>query len=334
MSKRFAIVVLVLVAVMMVTSVVSAQDEEEVVLNYDLGEPAAGELIDVDGRNVHVWCVGEGETTVWLENGWYALALNWYPFNTDLAEHTRVCAYDRAGLGWSEANGDNRSAGQTADEFAALIDTMGEEPFVLASWSCGAYTSQIYAAQHPEMVLGMVLFEGCPADYSPWAIETFPDQYMQDSVIGWLDYMYTDYVPRGVAGELTVEEMGGWGREVVAEEFGDAYLNLFTSPEYYRTTYWETFYGESGVSGAQVKAAVQVTDIPMKVIISSQGSTDDLSVYRQARDRMWQAMQYAQAALSTNSEVIWADTSHNVHRDDPELVINAILDVLSMVNGE
>jgi len=69
----------------------------------------------------------------------------------------------------------------------------------------------------------------------------------------------------------------------------------------------------------------------MKVIISGQLPEDDMSVYRQTRSRMWQTLQYEQAALSTNSEVIWADTGHAVFREDPELVIEAIL---ALILGE
>ena len=68
----------------------------------DLGEPFIGELVDVNGRSVLVHCVGEGSPTVWLENGWAAMVVTWQPFQDQLAGHTRVCAYDRAGMGWSD----------------------------------------------------------------------------------------------------------------------------------------------------------------------------------------------------------------------------------------
>jgi len=296
--------------------------------NAELEGPL-GEMVDVDGRMVHVYCIGEGSPTVWLENGWSALVLSWQPFQEVLSEYSRVCSYDRAGYGWSEANGIDRSAQAAANEFAALLDVMGEEdPFVLAAWSGGGLVSQIYAANHPDKVLGLALIEGLPPTYDLWATQTFPNQYWQgtqeslESVRG--------YAEQSAAGELTYDDISWWFNEALSERYGDYYHDLILeNPDYWYTYYWETQMVIA--SGAQVQAAVSLTDMPMKVIISSQLPKDDLSVYRQTRARMWQTLQHQQASLSTNSEVIWSDTGHAVFREDPELVVNAIL---ALILGE
>lgn len=305
---------------------VHAQDEAP-----DLGEPL-GEMVDVDGRMVHVYCIGEGSPTVWLENGWAALVLTWQPFQEFLAENTRVCSYDRAGYGWSDPNGIDRSAGNEAAEFEALLAAMGEEdPFVLAAWSGGGPVAQVYAANNPDMVLGLVLIEGIPPTYDLWATQTFPDQYWQGTQ-DWLESV-RGYAAQSAAGELTYDDISWWFNEVSSELYGDYYYNvILNNPEYWYAYYWETQFAIA--SGAQVNAAATVTDIPMKVIISSQLPEEDQSVYRQSRSRMWQTLQYAQAALSTDSEVIWADTGHAVFREDSELVIDAIMDIIEPADEE
>jgi|GEM_PF-1254725 len=296
--------------------------------NRDADEPL-GRLFDVDGRQVHAYCIGEGSPTVWLENGWAAIVLTLQPFQEMLAEYTRVCSYDRAGYGWSEANGTDRSAQQAADEFAALLDAIGvEDPIILAAWSGGGLVSQIYAADHPEMVLGLALIEGTPPSYDLWATQTFPERYWQGTQ-EWLEQV-RGYAERSEAGKLAYDDISWWFNEVSSERYGDYYYDvILENPDYWYTYYWENQMVIA--SGAQVEAKVSTTDMPMKVIISGQLPEDDMSVYRQTRSRMWQTLQYEQAALSTNSEVIWADTGHAVFREDPELVIEAIL---ALILGE
>ncbi|HLU09490.1 MAG TPA: hypothetical protein VK003_07465 [Oceanobacillus sp.] len=61
-----------------------------------------GQQYNVNGHQMHLYCTGEGSPTVVLEAGGYAESLWWYQVQNQLAEHTQVCSYDRAGLGWSE----------------------------------------------------------------------------------------------------------------------------------------------------------------------------------------------------------------------------------------
>src|SRR5688500_11261242 len=64
---------------------------------------APGRLIDVGGRRLHMICSGEGSPTVVLEAGASSFAIDWTLVQRDVARTTRVCSYDRAGMGWSDA---------------------------------------------------------------------------------------------------------------------------------------------------------------------------------------------------------------------------------------
>ena len=61
-----------------------------------------GEMVDVNGHLMHINCVGEGSPTVVLEAANLGMSAHWVRVQQQLAQTTRVCAYDRAGLGWSE----------------------------------------------------------------------------------------------------------------------------------------------------------------------------------------------------------------------------------------
>jgi hypothetical protein len=64
--------------------------------------PPPGELVDVGGYELHIYCLGEGSPTVVLEAGANSWSLVWSLVQKDVSGITRVCSYDRAGLGWSD----------------------------------------------------------------------------------------------------------------------------------------------------------------------------------------------------------------------------------------
>jgi pimeloyl-ACP methyl ester carboxylesterase len=127
--------------------------------------PPPGRLVDVGGHLLHIHCVGEGRPTVVLEGAMFAFSASWAQVQPELARHTRVCAYDRAGMGWSESGPGPRDAGRVAAELHTLLREAGESgPHVLVGHSLGALPVRILAARHPESVAGLVLLEATHPD--------------------------------------------------------------------------------------------------------------------------------------------------------------------------
>jgi len=89
--------------------------------------PPPGQLVDVGGHRLHVYCVGQGSPTVVLDAGLGAFSLDWGAVQPQIATTTRVSAYDRAGLGWSEPGPRPRSPEQFADELHTLLTNAGVE---------------------------------------------------------------------------------------------------------------------------------------------------------------------------------------------------------------
>jgi hypothetical protein len=72
--------------------------------------PPPGMLVDVGGPRLHIRCAGQGTPTVILEAANLGMSAHWVRVQQQVAKTTRVCAYDRAGLGWSEP-GPERAGG-------------------------------------------------------------------------------------------------------------------------------------------------------------------------------------------------------------------------------
>jgi pimeloyl-ACP methyl ester carboxylesterase len=128
--------------------------------------PAPGEMVDVGEHRMHLNCVGQGSPTVVLDAGWGYNSVEWSGWvQPEVVKHTRVCAYDRAGMGWSEPKPGPPNATQTADELHALLQETDEEgPYVLVGHSLAGLYSRIYADRYPEEVAGMVLVDSSHPD--------------------------------------------------------------------------------------------------------------------------------------------------------------------------
>src|SRR3712207_2549671 len=113
--------------------------------------PPPGEMVDVGGYGLHIDCVGKGGPTVVLDAGSGLFSAQWVRVQRQVSHTTRVCAYDRAGMGWSEMGPDPRDARRITGELHALLTKAGiEEPYVLVGHSFGGMYMQTYAARYPE----------------------------------------------------------------------------------------------------------------------------------------------------------------------------------------
>lgn len=127
--------------------------------------PAPGKLVDVGaGRRLHAVCAGQGTPTVVLEAGASSFAIDWTLVHREVAKTNRVCAYDRAGMGWSDPAPDS-AAPSTAQDLHALLRALGERPpFLMVGASRGGLLVRQYHADHPDDVAGFVLVDPSSED--------------------------------------------------------------------------------------------------------------------------------------------------------------------------
>src|SRR5919107_3029314 len=134
--------------------------------------PPPGEMVDVGGYSLHINCVGQGSPTVLLDGGSGEMSAQWVWVQQEVSETTRVCAYDRAGMGWSEMGPQPRDGRQISSELHTLLTKADiEVPYVLVGHSFGGMYMQTYAARYPDEVAGVALVDS----------STDPDQFGQRS---------------------------------------------------------------------------------------------------------------------------------------------------------
>ena len=125
--------------------------------------PPPGEMVDVGGYKMHIVCSGpqnaEGSTVI-LDHVGAANTAQWGLVQPEIAKSTRVCAYDRAGFGWSERGLTPRDGRQSMHELHTLLEKAAiPGPYLLVGHSYGANVARLYVAEYPAEVVGMVLVD-------------------------------------------------------------------------------------------------------------------------------------------------------------------------------
>ncbi|HLJ51411.1 MAG TPA: alpha/beta hydrolase [Bryobacteraceae bacterium] len=135
--------------------------------------PPPGRLVRVGPHRMHLLEMGQGSPTVVLEAGISATCVNWRRVQTEIAKFAHVVSYDRAGLGWSDRARTSRTVSQVADELQDMLRAAAVPgPYVLVGHSFGGLVVRLYAARHPDEVLGVVLVDPLrPEEWWPLTAE-------------------------------------------------------------------------------------------------------------------------------------------------------------------
>jgi pimeloyl-ACP methyl ester carboxylesterase len=122
--------------------------------------PAPGRMYEVNGHRLHLDCRGQGGPTVVLFNGLGEVSTSWARITTEVVRMGRVCAYDRAGQGWSDDAEHPQDGITAAKDLNLLLAKAGEHgPYVLVGHSIGGAYAMTYAARYQTEVAGMVLLD-------------------------------------------------------------------------------------------------------------------------------------------------------------------------------
>jgi pimeloyl-ACP methyl ester carboxylesterase len=126
--------------------------------------PQIGRSVDVGGRSLNIYCSGAGAPAVILESA-SGIGLEWGPIQTEVANFTEACWYDRAGMGWSDPGPFPRTAEAIASDLHHLLNRAGvSPPFVFAGFSFGGLPLREYNGLFPSEVAGMVLVDSTHED--------------------------------------------------------------------------------------------------------------------------------------------------------------------------
>ena len=132
--------------------------------------------VDIGGYSLFIRCTGEGSPTVILEGPYSETSAVWRFVEPKVSQFTRVCVYERAGIGSSDKRPDHQTVvgvNKVNDELLALLANANiPAPYILAGWSYGGLVVNAYARHYPDQVVGVVLVDS--ANIKQFSIQTIP----------------------------------------------------------------------------------------------------------------------------------------------------------------
>ena len=276
-----------------------------------------GEMVDVNGHLMHINCMGEGGPTVILEAANLGMSAHWIRVQKQLAQTTRVCAYDGAGMGWSERGPEPRDARQISSELHTLLkgaDTEG--PYVLVGHSYGGLYARMYAARYPKQVAGVALVDSShPEQFtrSPEGRAMYEQIRRMGVFIPWLTRLgiirLTNFYPAHP--DLPPQQ------RAQIEAFNASTQQVVTTVEEFSAT---------PETNAQVRSAGSLGGKPLAVVSAGEKSSS------------WLKMQDELATLSPNSihHVVEEATHESLlyDKDDAQVTSAAIEQVVGAVRTD
>lgn len=120
----------------------------------------AQRLVDIGGRRMNIYCTGSGSPTVILDSGLGGTTEDWYKVQGPISAHTRVCSYDRAGMGFSDGAKSKRDPNAVVSDLHALLRAAQvKPPYVLVGHSIAGLYEPLFADRYSSEVAGMVLVD-------------------------------------------------------------------------------------------------------------------------------------------------------------------------------
>ena len=275
-------------------------------------KPAApGQLVDIDnGRRLHILCKGDADgPTVIFEAGLsqYPPSLTYGKAQEAIALFARVCIYDRAGLGWSDAGPSARTHGDMVEDLHRLLAAAKvPAPYVLVGHSMGGLLVRQFAQAYASEVAGVVL-----ADATPDTIFDAESIAARAAIVEKIDKGLAKAAP----GVPVVALPAGTSPEIV--------ISLL--PEILRTV------KEEYEAIDRAPAALRVRDgygalgaIPLVVVRRGREATPPSDA-----DLSWRRDQEHLATLSTNSVLIVAEKNgHVIPYENPAIIADAVRRVI------
>jgi pimeloyl-ACP methyl ester carboxylesterase len=299
-----------------------------------------GKLVDIGGQRLHVNCTGHGSPTVLLENGTGDFSVIWALVQPGVAAFARVCSYDRGGYAWSEPGTHPRTFAQLGLELhTALSELRVGPPYVLVGQSYGGLVVRGFARAYRAEVVGMVLVDAVHED--------------QQVVYGGQPHRIRDSARgrRFPAPHITLD------RDLVSQAQARASLAASDQPlepplhrlpaSAQRVWQWaqaqplvglaqdaETDWSPEELArlhDERVGHRATLGDLPLFVLARTAGGyPDGMTVSATDLERERRDLQLDLSRLSTRGQLVYAPHSgHNIHIEDPDLVVQAIRDVVT-----
>lgn len=286
----------------------------------------AQRLVDIGSRRMNIYCTGTGSPTVVLDAGAGDATEVWRKVQGPISERTRVCSYDRAGMGFSDGAASRRDAQSIVSDLHSLLHRADiEPPYVLVAHSIAGLYAPLYADRYPNEVAGMVLVDPTP-----------PYVYRREAPVA------PDVIKLAKGGEELARSCYNAAASGELKTGNKAYADcLDTSGQQHSLSFWYDYLSEtSSVEGADSvearRAQRNYGNMPLIVLTAADGFKLP-GVPKAQQIAAWKTWNAMHDELARNSSVgvnfVVHDSGHYIQLEQPSAVISAVNEVVDQARS-
>jgi len=285
--------------------------------------PPPGQLFNVFGHRMHIYCTGTGNPVVILEAGLSSYSLDWSRVQPAISKTTKVCSYDRAGYGWSDPGPKPRTAQEIVKELHQLLLEAGiKGPYILVGQSLGGIYVQLFAVEYPTETAGVVLIDSVNKDMDKKIPQEKLNRFEND--LEFYSYLGVLGAPLGIPRLLHMPAsiiINKLPRDLQPIAYYFAYKK-----KSYQTIYDELkALHESEIEFNKQYPVVKIPDVPVVVISAAMPQDYPPFLISCGLLNDWRELQKDLVkSIPGAKQVIAEKSGHFVQLDQPGLVVNVI----------
>lgn len=277
---------------------------------------ALGQMVQIDDHKMHIYCTGEninGSATVILEAGSGDNYTTWHRIQPEISNYTKVCSYDRSGLGFSEATNDQRTNDDVVNELETLLKNANVNgPYIMVGHSTGGFYTRLFTARNRSQVVGLIQID--PSVEQMATFENDPTPLIMTVQSDIIEFLFRIGVARIVM--HFNPKIANIDKDIANVEiaFKSTMLNNKNKyPDGYKT--FDNI--------QQIESASNFGDLRVVVLSADQSQRDAINAFGLAAENWHSELT---AKLSNNSQfIIIKDSGHYIQKDQPQIVINSIV---------
>lgn len=304
-------------------------------------------MVDVGGHKLNLYCTGHGSPAVILEAGEGETSFTWRKVQPVLSRYTRVCSFDRSGMGFSEGGPLPRDANAMVADLHALLQNAGvTPPYVLVGHSIAGLYAPLFADRYPRSVAGMVLVDPSFPNQSQVLFAasptmrrfaaTAPQAYhlcYEAAIHHELAKGADEYASCGFPAHVAALVKAQCAKEGAAAcELLHAQMRQMQRPEFWLDLGSEDYFSNQRDSLEDLQNQRNLGAMPLIVLTAANdtGPSPLPPAEMKAVQRVWTAGHDRLAQLSrVGVNFVVHNSGHYIQLDRPSVVISAIMEVIS-----
>jgi pimeloyl-ACP methyl ester carboxylesterase len=303
-----------------------------------------------EGRRLNLYCTGKGDPTVVLEAGLTDPMNVWSLVQPRLSSSTRVCSYDRAGIGFSDPQTRPSNSANIVDDLHALLAKADiSRPVLLVGHSAGGMHVRLYAYTYPEEVAGLVLVDPSHEDQTEGfrsldpkrrSKDEWDEQVLQPSLT--LRAECIQHAAAGIAVGSSEHKKCGFPQYPQLSDAVKAATDRTQLSEKFQRAQLSEEQAIFHSSALELQQARRVIEgLPVIVLTKDRAPpppepmTEDEAALREARYQLWVDLGARSAETSAEgAQRIVPGAGHGMPLENPDTVVSAAIEILEIAKAK